>query len=201
MTFEEALDELYGAPLDEFVTERQRLAKELSGDDSQSFAKLRKPSAAAWTLNQLARRERRDVDLLLDAGHRLRQAGLDRAAVERARAAESDALRRLRKAAERLGASAQTVARVEEGLRAAAVTGEGREALALGRFTEPPTASVGFEAYAGLKLPKRRTPAAKPKAAPKPKANRELQAAERRVERLRVQLAEAERRLAELRGE
>lgn len=198
MTFEEALDELYGAPLADFVAERKRLAGELEGDDAKAFAKLRKPSTAAWVLNQLARRERRDVDLLLDAGHRLRQAGLDKSAVEHARKAEIDALRRLRRAAEQLGASGQTLAHVDEGLRAAAVTEEGRAQLALGRFAEPPTGSVGFEAYAGMQVPKRKP---QPKAKPKPRVNKELRAAEQRVERLREQLAEAERRVEELRGE
>jgi D-serine deaminase-like pyridoxal phosphate-dependent protein len=135
VTFDEALDELYGAPLDQFVTERKRLATQLEGDDAKELAKLRKPSIAAWTLNQLARRERRDVDLLLDAGHRLRQAGLDKPAVERARKAEIDALKRLHAAARRLGAREQTLTNVDEALRASAVTEEGREQLALGRFT------------------------------------------------------------------
>jgi hypothetical protein len=119
--------------------------------------------------------------------------------VERARKAELDALKALHTAAEGLGAKGQTLARVDEALRAAAVTEEGREALALGRFTEPPTASVGFEAYAGMEVPKRR-PKPRPKATPKPKANPELKAAEERVQRLREQLADAERRLDELRG-
>jgi hypothetical protein len=198
VTFDDALDELYGAPLDEFVATRKRLAKALAGDDAKTMAALRKPNIAAWTLNQLARSERRDVDLLLDAGHRLRQAGLDKPAVDRARTAQLDALKRLHKAAERLGASGQTLARVDEALRTAAVTEEGRESLALGRFTEPPTTSVGFEAYAGMAVPKRKP---KAKAAPKPRPNPELKAAEHRVRLLREQLAEAERRLEELRDE
>jgi hypothetical protein len=78
------------------------------------------------------------------------------------------------------------------------VTEEGRESLALGRFTEPPTTSVGFEAYAGMAVPKRKP---KAKAAPKPRPNPELKAAEHRVRLLREQLAEAERRLEELRDE
>jgi D-serine deaminase-like pyridoxal phosphate-dependent protein len=196
VTFDEALDELYGAPLDQFVAERKRLAAQLEGDDAKELAKLRKPSIAAWTLNQLARRERRDVDLLLDAGHRLRQAGLDKPAVERARKAEIDALKRLHAAARRLGAREQTLTNVDEALRASAVTEAGREQLALGRFTEPPAASVGFEAYAGLEVPKR-----KPKAKPKPRVSPELRAAEEQVQRLREQLAAAEQRLDELRGE
>jgi hypothetical protein len=203
VTLDEALDELYAAPLDRFVAERKRLAKELGGEDATTVAALRKPNVAAWILNQLARRHRRDVDLLLDAGHRLRQAGLDKAAVDRARQAESDALKRLAKAAESLGASPQTLTRVNETLRAAAVTEEGRELLARGRFTEPLRAS-GFEAYAGLDLPKRKP---KPRARAKPRVDPELRAAEQRLHALRARLealeaevAEAEERVRELGG-
>ena len=78
MDLDEAIDELYGASLDEFVAERTRLAKELrdagNREEAQAVAKLRKPNVAAWVLNQLARRNRREIDLLLDAGHRLREA-------------------------------------------------------------------------------------------------------------------------------
>jgi hypothetical protein len=207
VTLDEALDELYGAALDEFVAERKRLANKLGGDDAKEVAALKKPNVAAWVLNQLARRERRDVDLLLDAGHRLRQAqagvlrGAEKETFEDARRKESDALKRLTKAAERLlrdargSASASTLAQVEESLRAAAITEEGRELLARGRFTEPLRAS-GFDAYAGIDVPKR-APTKKPKAkpAPKPKPDprireleRELREAERNAERLRAEL-------------
>src|SRR6266536_1742685 len=98
MSLDEAIDELYGADLDDFVAERARLAKGLreegDGAGAQTMAKLRKPSVAAWILNQLARRNRREVDLLLDAGHRLREAqagalsGAERDAFEQARKTE-----------------------------------------------------------------------------------------------------------------
>jgi hypothetical protein len=187
VTFEEAVDELYGASLEDFVAERKRLAKEVGGDEGKELAKLRKPNVAAWTLNQLARRERRDVDLLLDAGHRMRQAGVKKDAFEHARAKESDALRRLTKAAAQLGASPQVVQKVNAALRAAAVTEEGRERLALGRFVDLPTAS-GFEAYEGIELPK----PTKTRATPAPKMPR-ADAAERRE--AAAALREAEKRL------
>ena len=204
MTVDAALDELYGAPLEEFVATRNRLAKELGGDEGTAFAKLRKPNRAAWVLNQLAREHRRDVDLLLDAGHRLRQAGLDKEAVDRARATESDALKKLRRDAEQLGATGQALTQVGESLRAAAVSEEGRELLARGRFTEPLQAT-GFEAYAGIELPKRRRkPAAKPK--PKPRENparrraeAELRELEARLDRLTAEVEAARRRLRDLR--
>jgi hypothetical protein len=204
VTLDAALDELYGAPLDEFVATRKRLAKAVGGDDGQALATLRKPTRPAWILNQLAREHRRDVDLLLDAGHRLRQAGLDKEAVGQARAAESDALKRLTRAAEALGASGQALAQVNESLRAAAVTEEGRELLARGRFAAPLQAS-GFEAYAGIALPKPK-PKQRTKTAPaKPRVHPELRAAQRRLERLRARLealeaevAEAEQRVRDL---
>lgn len=228
MTLEEALDDLYGAPLDDFVAERKRLAKKLDGDEAKAFAKARKPNVAAWVLNQLARRERRDVDLLLDAGHRLRQAqagvlrGAEKAAFDDARRKESDALKRLTKAAERLlrdargTAGANVLSQIEEGLRAAAINEEGRELLARGRFVEPPQ-STGFDAFAGIEVP---APKTKPPAAKKRNAQevREAAAALRELEqRLRAaervakkaqaeadaladEVAAAERRLRELRG-
>ena len=203
MTYDEALDELYGAPLEDFVAERARLAKKLGGDEAKELAKLRKPNVAAWILNQLARRERRDVDLLLDAGHRLRQAqagvlrGAEKESFDDARRKESDALKRLTKAAERLlrdtrgSASAATLAQIAEGLRAAAITEDGREQLARGRFAEPPQAT-GFDAYAGMDIPKRspkKKPAAKPKVDPKKqRLEDELRRAREQAEALEQEL-------------
>jgi len=209
VNIDEALDELYGAGLDEFVSERKRLAKKLEGDDAKQLAALKKPNVAAWVLNQLARRERRHVDLLLDAGHRLRQAqagvlrGDEKESFDDARRKERDALKRLTKAAERLlrdargTASASTLAQVDASLRAAAITEEGRELLARGRFTEPLRAT-GFDAYAGIDVPKRAPttkskPKAKPAAKPKPdprvrELEQELRETEQRAERLRAEL-------------
>ena len=197
MTLDEALDELYGAPLDDFVAERKRLTKRLEGDEAKELAKARKPNVAAWALNQLARRERRDVDLLLDAGHRLRQAqagvlhGAEKAAFEDARRKEGDALRRLTKAAERLlresrgSAGASALGRIGDGLRAAAITEEGRELLARGRFVEPPQLT-GFDAFAGIDVPKtgKKPPGARTKArsAELREAEKELRALERKAE-------------------
>jgi hypothetical protein len=206
VTLDDALDELYGAPLEEFVAERKRLAKKLGGDDGKEVAALRKPSLAAWALNQLARRERRDIDLLLDAGHRMRQAGIDKDAFEQARAKEADAVRKLTRAAERLGVRGPAVQKVNAALRAAAVTEGGRELLARGRFVELPEAS-GFEAYEGLELPK--APKRKPKAktATKPRVSDEekearaaLREAEQNLRRATAEVEAARRRLDRLQG-
>jgi len=230
LTVEDALDDLYGAPLEDFVAERKRLAKKLDGDEAKTLAQARKPNVAAWVLNQLARRERRDVDLLLDAGHRLRQAqagvlrGAEKAAFDDARRKESDALKRLTKAAERLlrdargTVGASVLSQIDEGLRAAAINEEGRELLARGRFVEPPQ-STGFDAFAGIEVPapkpKPKPPAAKKRnaqevreaAAALRELEQRLRAAERVAKKARAEadaladeVAAAERRLRELRG-
>jgi hypothetical protein len=71
-------DRLYGLELDEFTPARDAAAKELRKekrrDEAAVVAKLRKPSAAAWLVNRLARERREDVDALLEAGEALRDA-------------------------------------------------------------------------------------------------------------------------------
>ena len=75
---DERVDELYGLPLSEFTPRRDALAKELRKAGEREAAdrvkSLRKPSAAAWVVNQLARTQRRDAKRLLDSGAKLRDA-------------------------------------------------------------------------------------------------------------------------------
>ncbi len=72
------LDDLYGLPLDRFVPERTALAKELRNagqrEDAGEVAALRKPSVAAWAVNQLVRTQRKEIDELFGAGDALRAA-------------------------------------------------------------------------------------------------------------------------------
>jgi len=203
---EQATDELYGADLDDFVAERTRLAKELRDagekDAAQAFAKLRKPSVAAWALNQLARRSRREVDLLLDAGHRLREAqagalaGADRDAFEQAQKTERDALAQLTREAERLlnergSGSATTLNQISESLRAAAISDEGRELLARGRFVQPLEAQ-GFDVLGQLAASI--TPPAKAPARPD---RQEQQRAKQALKDAKDELRAAERQARE----
>lgn len=206
MTLDEATDELYGADLDAFVAERTRLARELKesgdGEAAAGLAKLKKPTVAAWALNQLARRERRDVDLLLDAGHRLRQAqegvvgGADRESFEQAQKTQRDALRRLAQQASQLlgGASSQMLAQINETLRAAAVSEEGRELLARGRFVAP-LEPEGFDVFGALPKPAAGSPR---KPARPTRSNHDLKQARARVRELERAVREAERTAAKL---
>ena len=96
------VDDLYGLPLDQFIPERTALARELrkAGERERAgeVAALRKPSVAAWAVNQLVRTQSKPVADLLEAGDALRAAQDDvlagrgdaqslRAAVEHERAA------------------------------------------------------------------------------------------------------------------
>jgi hypothetical protein len=196
---EHALAELYDAALEDFVAERKRLAKELKdegrADAAAQLVKVRKPTVAAWALNRLARDQRRDVDLLLDSGHRLRQAqagvlrGDAREAFEQAQRTEREAIVRLVGGAEQLlvergGASAAILEQIAASLHAAAVSEHGRELLAAGQFTEPITLE-GFDAVAGLAPP----PSSRRPAKQKPSRDAE------EMKQARAELAEARKRL------
>ncbi len=161
LDLEAELDRLYGVDFDEFVQQRTRLVRALREEGRRAEAggvqELRKPSLPAWTVNQLARRRRKDVDLLLDASHRLATAqrallvGGDQRAFETARRRERTAVARLRDAAETILAGRATPAmleRVTATLRAAAGSDETRPLLARGRLTSD-VAPGGFELLAG----------------------------------------------------
>ena len=93
MALDERIDRLYGLPLAEFTAARNALAKELRKDDregSERVKGLRKPSAAAWALNQAVRRSPELLEEFLAASRELRDAheallsGGDREVVDRA---------------------------------------------------------------------------------------------------------------------
>jgi hypothetical protein len=215
---DEETDRLYEVDLDRFVAERNALAKQLRKedrvDDADAVAALKKPSVAAWIVNQLARRQRKDVDMLLDAGHRIREAqrgvltGKERSALDEGKRRQQKALDALRDAAKALGARGETLERVSRTLRAAAVTDEGRELLARGRFTTD-LALQGFDAVAELGVePTSRGTKRGTREKPKPKrdvvaearaalstAREQAQEPRRRVRELEKELERAQREL------
>lgn len=76
MELEAEIDRLYATPLDEFVRERDELARRLNrAADREAGARvkaLRKPTVGAWALNQTVRRRRAETDALLATGERMR---------------------------------------------------------------------------------------------------------------------------------
>jgi hypothetical protein len=189
------IDELYEAPLDEFTALRNSLAKR-TGD--AGIKQLKKPSVAAWAVNQLARRREVDLQRLLRAGDALEAAqkevvrGGDQRPFERARTDERDAVRRLRSAAAELlraaghPASDQTLERVAKTLHAGAATDEGRRMLREGRLSEE-LEPQGFDALAAL------TGTSAPRRRRRPKTVEPTAAARRRAAEARAAADEARR--------
>jgi len=143
-------DALYGLPLEDFVAERAALAKRLRADGDRTTAKqvdaLRKPSVAAWTVNQLVRSRGKDVGAFTDAAERLRaaQAALlegrgSAADLREAREAERSAVGRLLEVARGLFPGGRepgeaTLERVGATLHAAAADDAVREEVLSGRL-------------------------------------------------------------------
>ncbi|MDQ3932962.1 MAG: hypothetical protein M3252_09025 [Actinomycetota bacterium] len=145
--------DLYAGPLEEFVERRNALSRALRAAGEREAADevraLRKPSVAAWALNQLVRRRAREVERFLTVADRLRD--VQRRALDsdtsrwELRATSSD----YRDAMEELGRHAAAIleevgssagahrAEVTASLQAAAVDDEARRQLRAGTLARP----------------------------------------------------------------
>ena len=167
--------------------------------------KLRRPSLAAWLVNQLGLREPGAVENLLSAGKRLREledamlAGKGNADALRAAAAEErDAIQELVAAARRIAdhddrkVNEATFDRVAETLQAASADEELAESVRTGRVErEAKAATIGVSSREPAATGRRRS-AKKDDAAERKRAQVELDAARRDLER-----AEARRERAQ----
>ncbi|SDT72872.1 hypothetical protein [Jiangella sp. DSM 45060] len=112
MNLDDAADELYALPPDEFVEARNTLAKRLksegAGDVAARVKALRKPTVAAWLTNQLVRQHDDDVQALADLGERMRRAmsAMDGAALRELTAERKKQVDGLLKAARKVAAAA-----------------------------------------------------------------------------------------------
>ena len=203
-------ERLYGLPLDEFVRERDALARRLRKEgrrtDADEVAKLAKPPVPAWAVNQLARRRSAEVARLLDTADALRRAqtggGGDFA---QAAADEREAVRALvDAAAEILRESGRpptdaTLSRVGKTLQAAAADEQARGDLERGVLADELEPS-GFGGLFGSLPPAAAAP--KPRPTPKRDRAREKEAVARaraRAKELRQAAATAERKVADAR--
>jgi hypothetical protein len=158
---DDAIEELFQAPLNEFTAKRNALLKTVRGADATRIRTLTKPSVAAWAVNQVYWRARPVYDRLIKSGDRLRRAQLAalegkpadvRSASDAHRRAVTDAVAEADRIARSAGSKPATDAlmRTFEALSLAAKPAEhpGRLAEAL----QP----AGFEALTGI------TPKAQP---------------------------------------
>jgi hypothetical protein len=148
MRYEDAVESLFRAPHEQFVTERKRLAGELkaAGDKAGAgkLAKLARPPISAWVVDQLWWRSRDAFEALFATAEQLRRGELGGTAAHR------DAIVRLRAQAAQLleeaghAANEATLRRVTQTLSALAAAGDWAPDLpgALSADRDPP----GFEA-------------------------------------------------------
>ena len=228
----DSADDLYGLPLDRFIPERAALTKRLRGekrrDEASAVAARRKPSVAAWAVNQLVRTQAKRMNALFRAGDDLAQAQAGAASGTRAADAMREAMRHQREALDELLEAARglltsdghpltpaTLDRVTDTLRAASIDEDSRRQVADGCLTQE-------LAFAGLGIgelsasapasPPRGTaksrqgartkaePAAEPKA--KPEAERKAKrAAEQKAALKAARQAESKARRAATRAE
>ncbi len=120
--------DLYSLPLDEFTKARNALTKE-----RPEAKALRKPSAAAYAVNQLARRHAHELEAFLDAAAKLREAQLGGGDVHGATREQRQALQRLLQLAGEYTTSTQTQ-NVRQTLQAAAVDEQAATAVRAGRL-------------------------------------------------------------------
>jgi hypothetical protein len=217
-------DELYALAPGDFTPARDAKVKELKGTDlSAEVKKLRKPSVAAWVVNQLVRHETEQVDQVLAMGEALRsaQAGLKgeelRALTRQRRQLTAAVTTRARSVAAGLGVKVtQAVAdQVEATLTAAMVDEECARAVRSGLLVAA-LASTGVEevdvagavatpdALGFAASPHTAEPEAPPElhVVPDPEADQKARKeAERSLEEAQNQLAEASEALQAAAGE
>jgi hypothetical protein len=195
VAYEEALQELYQAPLTQFVAERKRLAGDLkaSGDaaGAKRLADRKRPTVSAWVVNQLYWHARDALDELLATAEQLRKGHL------KASAAHREALAKLRKRAAAIledaghAATEATLRRVTTTLSALAASGgfdpDPPGTLAADR--DPP----GFEAAGILSAPGDDEEEEDEKPAPKHDGKQELAKA-REKQHVDDEVAEARKR-------
>jgi hypothetical protein len=191
---DDAADRLYGLPREEFIGERDALAKELRAggrrDEATAVKALAKPTVAAWAANQAVRSQKRDARELWKAGDALSAAHDAVLAGKGSGAKLREATERERAAVEKLVDAARgllsssggdlsdaTIERVRETLHAGAIDPDARDEVAGGRAAREraPQGLFGADPFAAP-APKRAAKAepkakAEPTAKAKPKAD------------------------------
>jgi hypothetical protein len=199
---DDELDRLYGLQLPEFTRARDELARKLRKEGDREAADevkaLAKPSLAAWTVNQLARKEPMQVRALMTAGERLRTAQAEllegggpdelQAALQRQRDVVGALVESAKRILETAGhaATEATLERVRGTLTSAAADEEGARLVELGRLPKE-LEPAGFGGISAAPGGRRRR--AQPKRGADDVRKRRLEAAKREVEALRAEAA------------
>jgi hypothetical protein len=184
---DDAVDRLYGLPREDFVGERDALAKKLRADgrreEAAAVKALGKPTVAAWAANQAVRSQKKTARELWKAGDELSRAHEAVVAGKGSGAKLREATERERAAVERLVDAARgllsasggdlseaTIERVRETLHAGAIDPAAREEVAGGRSARERTPQGLFGGAAdvfAVQPARTRAATAEPKAKPK----------------------------------
>ncbi|MFD4198181.1 hypothetical protein [Amycolatopsis thermoflava] len=201
--FDAVADELYALPRDEFTPARTERAKEAKGRDpelAKRISQLRKPTVAAWLVNQVSRRHPDEIGQLGDLGARLRTAhqklaGDELRTLSRQR---NELIRRLSGRAGGVAGEAGVpysdvaMRQVEDTFEAAVSNPDAAAEVAAGRLSAAlePSSSEDWLAAALAASPKRK---AAPAPAPKPpKRDPEAERRQAALEEARAKADEAE---------
>jgi hypothetical protein len=188
-------EDLYGLPLERFIAERTALVKALRGrerrNEASEVAALRKPSVAAWAVNQLVRTQPQALQALFSAGDDLERVG------ETLRAAAVDVQARREVAA---GCLTQELRSVGVGFAGSApapapVTSEQRAALKAARRSQAQARRAATRAEKELAAAQARRAKA---AASLQEAEGLLSAAAQRAEQAGAKLATVEQSVSDL---
>ena len=200
------LDSIYGLPLNEFTAARNAAAKELAAEGDPEAAErvrsARKPTVAAWALNQLKRGEARRLNAFAKAVRGLEEAQRalieegDRDAFTKASDAHRRALEALVDAA--LDAAAEAGSsrsagledKVTSTLQAATSDPEVLELLRAGRLDRERVSSAGLEALPGSSAPQVKTGAKRSKG--EAAARRRVETERRRARKAQEKVERAE---------
>ncbi|MGH3412118.1 MAG: hypothetical protein ACRDPH_03455 [Marmoricola sp.] len=129
-------DRLYAGPVGTFTDDRDEAAKRADREVAARVRKLRKPSTAAWAVNQLVRREPEQIERALELGRALRGA---------AESMQGEELRTLtrqrRQLTTALAGTARSLAR-EHGVRLSTAIVEQVEAVLNAAMLDPVAADV-----------------------------------------------------------
>jgi len=159
--------ELFRETPDAFIAARDalvaRLRNDMRDDGAKAVKALRKPTVAAWALNQLAVRNPEGVQALLDAGAEVRASQQAALSSKRGAAARLQAAGAARKgvvsdlSVVALTALAETgrgadahVDAIVRALETSSVDPDAGAALAAGTFERPPAPAAGFGGVFGL---------------------------------------------------
>ncbi len=165
---DDATDHLYGLDPTDFVLARNELVKRLrkEGDKAGAaeVAKLKRPSPAAWAVNQLARRRRGDLEEVVRLGEQLRAAqdlalaGGEPGDMRQAGRTRREAVSRLAGLAEALfgergGGGAAHAGEVAATLDAASLDADAGATVIAGRLTEGLRPPSGFDGVVAPRPP------------------------------------------------